>query len=241
MFRCTTGYPLKRLLSPALGMLLAVLALPAVAFADAPPRPASFDHESRALASLIVFPELRGDAKATINCVAIAKRDGDFEDAGCYEQQPSDQVFIAAIVRATRKAKVNPALFDGRPRAVYLQYRVTMERKGEENTVTIHNNPGLLENIEAYGEDHVAAQRALTKERWQKACPQHVRFLVWAKAHVDETGRQSSISIQRGEGSPPITDTCRDAIVATLEESRFTPAYADGEPVPSSFIEPFGN
>ena len=222
-------------------ILFALLVLLPLAGVAGTPTPARFEHEDRALARLIEFPELRGDARAVIRCVAVIERDGEFDRSGCYETQPSDQVFIAAIVKATKKARMTPARFDGRSREVYVQYRVVMERKGEENTVEILNNPGLAENVDAYGEAHVAAQRALTKEPWMSACPQQTRFLVWAKAHVDETGRQSSISLLPGEGSPPVTEKCRAAIVATIEASQFTPAYADGEPVPSSFIEPFGN
>ena len=225
---------------PTLRLALLLALLPLAAPAETP-SPATFEHEDRALATLIEFPELRGDARAVIRCVAVIERDGKFDRSGCYETQPSDQVVIAAIGKATKKARMTPARFDGRGREVYVQYRGLIERKGDENTVVIYNNPGLTENVEAYGEAHVAAQRALTNEEWMQVCPQQTRFLVWAKAHVDESGRQSSISLIPGEGSPPITEKCRAGIVATLEASAFTPAYADGEPVPSSFIEPFGN
>lgn len=213
------------------------LCLPAV---GAERVPATFDHDEAALASLIEFPELRGDARATLRCAAKVTDSGKLKDNGCFAEQPSDQAFLPGINKAAKKARMNPARFGGKGRDVYVQYRVGFVREGDENTIVIYNNPGLLENIEAYGEDHIAPQRALTDESWQKECPRRMRFLVWAKAHVAETGEQSSISLLPGD-SPPITERCSKAIVATLEKSSFTPAYADGEPVPSSFIEPFGN
>lgn len=221
-------------------VLSALLALswPAVAQER---RPATFDHAEASLASLIEFPELRGDTKTRLRCLAIVERSGKLDRHGCIQNDPSDQVFIEPVVKAGRKARLNPAVIDGRSVSVYLQYQVEFEQAGDEKTVRIFNNPGLAENVEAYGEDHVAAQRAIGDEEWQKVCPQRTRWLAWAKAHVDETGRASSFSIVQGENSPPISQNCRDAIVATLEKSRFTPALADGEPVVSSFIEPFSS
>lgn len=223
----------------ALWSSLAIALLPA-GHAAAERLPATFDHEEAALAARIEFPSLVGDASATVRCAAQVSRGGKMEENVCYANQPEDAAFAPQINKAAKKARMNPASFDGRKRAVYVQYRIAFVKKGDDESVTIYNNPGLVENIEAYGEEHIAAQRALTDEAWQKVCPKRTRYLVWAKAHVSETGEQSNISILPGEGVP-LTEGCRAAIIATLEQSEFTPAYADGEPVPSSFIEPFGN
>ncbi len=220
-------------------MALAVALLPA-GHAAGQRLPATFDHEEAALGARIEFPSLVGDASATVRCAARVSPSGKMEDNGCYAIEPGDQAFVPQINQAAKKARLNPASFDGRKREVYVQYRVAFAKKGDVETITIYNNPGLVENIEAYGEDHIAAQRGITDESWQKVCPKRTRYLVWAKAHVAASGEQSSISLVPGEGVP-LTRECRDAIIATLEQSQFTPAFADGEPVPSSFIEPFGN
>lgn len=202
--------------------------------------PARFDAGEDGLEALIEFPETRGDGTIIIRCAAQVSDSGKMEKHGCYGDNSGADVFIAAINKAAKKARMQPAIIDGRPHAVYVQYRVRFETRGDENILTIYNNPGVLENIEAYGEDHIAAQRGLTKERWQRACPQQLRFLVWVKAHVAASGEQSSISIASNDG-PPITQKCEAAIIATMKESGFTPALADGEPVPSTFVEPFGS
>jgi len=228
--------PMHRLIPAIAAALLAG----AAAAADGPRTPARFEHEDRALGALIRFPELKGDTTGRLRCASQVSRSGDVEKTGCYLVEQGDQVFITEIVKAAQKARMTPAIIDGRPAAVYVQFRVEMEQKGDERTIRILNNPGLEEMIDAYGQDHVAAQRELTDEDWMRECPRRTPFLVWAKAHVNEAGRQSSISVVPGDG-PPVTERCQSAIVATLQESRFTPAFADGEPVPSSFIEPFGN
>ena len=202
--------------------------------------PATFEHPDDSLLSRIEFPDLRGDSTATLQCASQVNKSGRMEDSGCYVKSAGDEVFIKAILAAAKKARMTPARINGKPISVYVQFQVEFRKTGDDQTVRIMNNPGLPENIEAYGDQHIAAQRGLTSERWQKECPKRVRFTVWAKAHVAADGAQSSISILPGEGAP-ITERCSSAIVATLNESEFTPAYAEGVAVPSSFIEPFGS
>lgn len=202
--------------------------------------PALFATGEDSLDAHIEFPETRGDGTIVIRCATQLSDRGKMEKHGCYGDNSGADAFIAAINKAAKKARMQPAIIDGRPHAVYVQYRVRFETRGDENTVTIYNNPGVLENIEAYGEDHIAAQRGLTKERWQRACPQRLRYLVWVKAHVAASGTQSNINIASNDG-PPITQKCEQAIIATMKESGFAPALADGEPVPSTFVEPFGS
>src|SRR5690606_40027015 len=57
---------------------------------------------------------------------------------------------------------------------------------GDEATVNVYPNPGVAENVEAYGADHVAAQRTIGKEEWQDICPERTDYLVWLKARSEE-------------------------------------------------------
>jgi len=202
--------------------------------------PATFDHAEKSLLELIEFPELRGDATARIRCASQVQGSGKMKETGCYLNSDSDVVFSAAVVKAAKKARLKPAQIDGKTTAVYVQFQVEFTKKGDDESVRIINNPGLEENTTAYGEEHIAAQRSLTRESWQKVCPRRTHFMVWAKAHIAYDGQQSSFSVLPGTGAP-ITEKCRRGIVETLQESRFIPALADGIPVPSSFIEPFGS
>jgi hypothetical protein len=162
------------------------------------------------------------------------------EKNGCYNESPSDQLFIPAINKAAGKARMQPASLDGRNLEVYFQYRVKFEKKGDETTVTVLENPGVTENAEAYGEDHVAPQRAIGKERWQATCPSRAQYLVWLRAHVAPDGTVSNASLTHGGGIMP-TPRCQQAILETVQGSVFFPALDDGQPVPSTYVEPFGN
>ena len=204
------------------------------------PTSASFGSGEKSLAELIEFPELRGDASVAIFCTALLKGNGKLDSNGCYQQNPGDEAFIAAIYKASRKARLRPATFDGKPVEVVFQYRVQFTQKGEEKSLRFVANPGYEENVLAYGADHVAAQRLYGKELWEKACPRHAKFTVLVKANVDFDGTASAASVTSATGLN-VTEKCSQAIIETVESSRYVPAYADGEPVPSTFIEPFGN
>jgi hypothetical protein len=192
------------------------------------------------LAKLIEFPELKGDTTAIIRCAARIQDSGKMKDNGCAANSPADQVFIVPINKAAKKARVTPAVADGRPQEVYLQYRVEFIKKGSEQTINVYPNPGVQENVEAYGADHVAPQRAIGKEEWQDVCPARAQYLVWLKAHVAEDGTASNLSLTHGGGLNP-TPRCEESILNSAGSSLFFPALADGEPVPSTYVEPYGN
>lgn len=202
--------------------------------------PAAFGGGEKSLAELIEFPELRGDTSVTVSCAAILTGRGKLDEHGCYQINPGDETFVAEIYAVTKKARLTPATYNGKPVDVVFQYRAHFEKKGEDETLLLMANPGYVENIDAYGVDHIAAQRLMGKESWQKDCPQHTRFRTVAKANVDWEGRPSAVSIEH-TGGIPITPKCEQALIDTVLGSRFIPAFAEGEAVPSTFVEPFGN
>ena len=105
----------------------------------------------------------------------------------------------------------------------------------------IFPNPGYEENVVAYGIDHVAGQRVIGKdEPWNKACPRRAHYRVSVRAYLGEDGKADNPSIEFGNGIRPIA-SCLDAIKATIIDSLFVPAMSDGVPVPSTYVELFGN
>jgi hypothetical protein len=221
-------------------LIICVFSLIAAGAAQADRQPARVGSGKDSLGARIEFPELKGDATATVRCAAQVEDGGDMEKNGCYNESPSDQLFIPAISEAARKAEMQPASLDGRRLEVYFQYRVKFEKKGDDTTITVLENPGVTENVEAYGEDHVAAQRAIGDENWQKVCPSRAQYLVWLRAHVAPDGAVSNPSLTHGGGIMP-TPRCQQAILDTVQNSIFFPALHDGQPVPSTYVEPFGN
>ena len=202
--------------------------------------PAFFSTGEKSLTELIEFPELRGDTSVALSCIGIMNGKGKLEEHGCFRRNPGDETFIAAVYPAIKKARLNPAVYDGKRVHVVFQYRVQFVKTGEEETLNFVANPGYEENVKAYGQDHIAAQRVYGKEGWEKSCPRQARFVVLARANVDYDGTPGSVSLQHADGLT-ITAGCEKAIIDTVLASRFIPAMADGEAVPSTYVEPFGN
>ena len=215
-----------------------LLALPA--WADRETSPADFGDDEKSLANLITFPELRGDTAVTISCAGVLKSRGKFGDHFCYQQNPGDDTFIQAVNEVIKKARLKPAVYNGRGAEVVFQYRIYFEQKGEEQRIVFMPNPGYGENLAAYGPQHIAAQRLMGKEPWKKACPRQTRFVVLARANVDWEGTPSAVSISHLDGIP-ISQQCEQALIDSLLNDRFIAAHVDGEPVPSTFVEPFGS
>ena len=206
-------------------------------------RPADFDHPEadRRMDTLLVFPEIKGDISVVMNCFARVKANGKMEGTSCYLQNNYDEPFARAIGVAGKKARMNPAIVDGRAREIFLQFRVEFIKEGENQTIDYYLNPGYEENVKAYGFRHVAGQRVIgKKEPWNDACPKRARYAVWVRAYLGPDGRADSPTIQHADGITP-TQGCLDAIKRTVVGSLYTPALADGEPVPSTFVEPFSN
>ena len=225
--------------SRALPLLVAVFSS-GTALAETAFTPADFSTGDKSLGNLIEFPELRGDASVTISCLGLLSGRGKFDQHACYQRNPGDETFIAPIYKAVKKARLKPASYAGRQVDVVFQYRVKFVKAGDEQTLNFVANPGYEENVDAYGPEHIAAQRLMHKETWQNSCPQQTKFLVLARANVDYDGRPSAVSIDHADGIA-ITPRCEAALVQNLLDSRFIPAFADGEAVPSTFVEPFGN
>lgn len=188
---------------------------------------------------LIEWPETHGDATVNLDCVAIVKGNGRVRESFCYIKNNWDPDFAEAVQKAGRKAELVPATDGRKGREVGVHFRVLFLKREEDTSITFHLNPGIEENVQEYGEDHIGAQRVLGKETWNKACPKRARWLVMAKGFVGEDGRASSVDLEHRGGLVP-TGPCVQAVIDTVESSEFAPATVDGVAVPSSYWELFG-
>ncbi len=205
-------------------------------------QPANFDIEDheKSLVNRIIFPEFKGDVSAMIDCFSIVEPSGKMKDYGCYTKDQFDAPFAQAVNYAAKKARMNPAVIGGQKKEIYLQFRAEFIAQGDERTIDLYLNPGFTENIEAYGYDHVGGQRVVGKESWMNVCPQRSRYSLWVRAYLGEDGTTDNVSLIHAGGIVP-TEACQNAIKQTILSSLYTPALADGVPVPSTYVEMFGN
>jgi hypothetical protein len=201
---------------------------------------AGFGSGDKSLDKYITFPDVKGEIDKTLICQGILKANGKLDSPACYVTAAGDEVFIAVIDKAVKKARFVPAKYNGKDVGIYFQYRINFRQKDDKRGVLLMANQGYLENVDAYGDRFVAAQRVVTREKWESVCPQKAHFVVITRSHVAADGTQSSINLEHGSGIS-ISSQCRSSIIETMKQSIFMPAMADGEPVPSSYVEAFGS
>jgi hypothetical protein len=204
--------------------------------------PATFGStdEEKHLLNVFRMPEVRGEYTIMLRCNVQVEEKGKLKELGCINSTEGEYAITLALQKAAKKARMVPAAINGKPRKIYLQFRIEFTGKDEDHTANLYLNPAEPENVEAYGEHHVAAQRVIGKEAWQKICPTSARWLIYARSHMSMEGKASSVALQHGSGIRP-TGSCVQAIIETLESSEYIPTMVDGVAVPSAFIEGFGN
>ena len=221
----------------------ALLLLLATAAGAQVTRPANFDfaEADRRMDTLLEFPEIKGDISVVMSCFARIKASGRMNGTSCYLQNNYDEPFARAVMAAGKKVKMNPAIVGGKAREIFLLFRVSFIKEGDNQTIDYYLNPGYEENVNAYGPRHVAGQRVIGRnEPWNDACPKRAKWLVWLRAYLGPDGRADNPTVQHVNGIRP-TQSCSEALENTITSSLYTPALADGEPVPSTFVEPFSN
>ena len=129
-------------------------------------RPATFEHEEaeRRIEELIEFPDIQGDLSVMLLCFSRVQPNGKMEDTGCYVTKNYDEPFAMAVNKAAKKARMTPALIDGKAREIYLQFRVEFSAEKDVRNIYFLLNPGYAENVSAYGYDHIAGQREIGRE-----------------------------------------------------------------------------
>ena len=188
---------------------------------------------------LIKWPDTQGDANVRLECVAIVKGSGRLRESFCYIKNNWDPEFAEAVQKAGKKAELIPATGNGKGAEVGVHFQAEFIKVKDDRKIVFYWQPGIAENVGEYGEDHIGAQREIGKEPWAKACPKRARWLVLAKAFVGEDGVASSVDLEHRGGIVP-TGPCAQAIIETIESSRFSPTLVDGVAVPSSYWELFG-
>ncbi|MBT6208906.1 MAG: hypothetical protein HOI35_02645, partial [Woeseia sp.] len=194
-------------------------------------RPANFDVEDteRRLYNLIKWPkDVKGKTSLILTCFGVIKTNGKMEMPNCIAPNSFEKVFTAEIMKASKKARLNPAMINGKSASVFLQFRIEFNaeviKKEEQHRIDIHLNPGYEENIKAYGYDHIAGQRVIAKKQpFHDACPKRARYVVWVLAYLGETGKAENARVEHSDGIMP-TETCREALRQTVTSSQFTPA-----------------
>ena len=202
--------------------------------------PANFNTQDKSLDQIIKFPDIKGDISTTINCSGVVQKNKKIKFFSCFKNQPGDEVYIYEIYKAFKKARFNPAQVNRKKEEALVQFRIFFKSEDNNNSINIINNIGYKENVDAYGINHIGAQRIIGTEIWQKHCPKFNQYNLLTKTHVNSEGSASSASIHNYKGIK-ISQSCNNWILSTLNSSMYIPAISGGIFVPSTHIEVFGN
>ena len=202
--------------------------------------PANFNTQDKSLEQIIKFPDIKGDISTTINCSGVVQKNKKIKFFSCYKNQPGDEVYIYEIYKAFKKARFNPALLNRKKEEALVQFRIFFKSEANNNSIKIINNIGYKENVDAYGINHIGAQRIIGAEIWQKHCPKFNQYNLLTKTHVNSEGSASNASIHDYKGIK-ISQSCNNSILSTLNSSDYIPAISGDIFVPSTHIEVFGN
>ena len=202
--------------------------------------PVNFNTQDKSLDQIIKFPDIKGDISTTINCSGVVQKNKKIKFFSCFKNQPGDEVYIYEIYKAFKKARFNPAQVNRKKEEALVQFRIFFKSEDNNNSINIINNIGYKENVDAYGINHIGAQRIIGTEIWQKHCPKFNQYNLLTKTHVNSEGSASSASIHNYKGIK-ISQSCNNWILSTLNSSMYIPAISGGIFVPSTHIEVFGN
>jgi len=201
---------------------------------------ANSNAKEKSLLPMMVFPNIKGNVRVIINCSGIIKRNKKIDSFLCYKNQPGDEIYIQEIYKANKKARYTPAIINNKNVDVFVQFRILFKKNNDVTKIQLIRNPGYQENIMAYGDNYIGAQRVIGNENWQKYCPKYNRYRLLSKAHVNKNGIASNANITSLNGIT-INNKCKNTIISTLNSSLYLPARSNEKNVPSTYIELFGN
>lgn len=195
--------------------------------------PAYFTDREVSLQNLISFPKRSGDISVIVMCDARIAKSGRFDTNNCFARDNTYRAFERAIDVAARHAIIRPAEVEGQKTAVYFQYAVSFEKKGDVARITAF--PHQFRDFDRYGLNYTGPQRFAESESWV-GCRWGVG--VWISMVISEQGLPSDLQATRSAESKA-SDRCIAMLVRYAASGKFIPAMLNGKPVPARYLELF--
>lgn len=197
--------------------------------------PATFVEGKRSLKTLLKFPRIDGDVSVTVTCTSIGAANGRIREAKCSAANDPSQKFAIAVNRRVKSARINPATVDGRAEKVDFQFTVIFSRTGDTESIDVYVNN--QKNVDRFGPDYISAQRYSPYELPDACKERRAAFLILEIAVVTAEGTVKESDLHVDEVGIP--HTCEVQLREITKSSRFIPAYYEGEPVESVWVNPW--
>lgn len=197
--------------------------------------PAEFGEFKADFVERLWTPDLQDGDRLVVKCGAFIGLNGRFSNPYCYddiEDLSFSREVSNRVRRATRNIRLEPARVDERIVAVWFNFSIIFtQQAGEQSAQVVENH---MVNEAEYGLDYIAAQR-WNDSSWSCGLLPNIRFNV--TAFISENGELTGF----GETENFNNDHCLRMVQRNMRSSQFIPATIDGSPVPSTYIELFGD
>ena len=199
--------------------------------------PASFGSYKEDFLSKIDFPDINEGNPLTIKCAGRITDRGKFDTIICLDDANFDgdkeisRNTGSEIAKVTESIRVNPARVDGRRVEVWYNFSVVFQVVNGAQQVDLVDNH--FRNSDSYGEEYIAAQRYNGD---LSSCISSLRGAVFMQASISEGGEVQSVTPMGNNSSG---GGCTDRLMEDMQQSTYIPAFFDGNPVASTYVEIF--
>ncbi len=194
--------------------------------------PADFFDGEKTIHSRIKFPEWEDDVSVSLRCDSRVSKFGKVIENFCFSSGDKYALFEKEVHKAMKNSFVTPAMVGGAKKGVWFQYFVNFNKSGKKKRISIYPNYGL--EMDRYGVNYTSPQRYSKGVRTLfNRCRIHAN--VWIKATIDEFGNPNNVEVVSSKGG----NRCTKNLAFKFSKAKYIPAYVDGRPVPSLYMESF--
>ncbi len=209
--------------------------------------PAMFQTGEGSLESRFFLPDSRKDKELTIFCSALISVRGLIEEQRCNWDHKNKPYRIPAG-NAIRNVRLEPATVDGQKVIAYIKYAYKITHKDGKSSLKVY--PNHFVNSQYYGDDYIAAQSYIPgtdlyasesvffgkpwiEREVQRKCRRDAR--VFLKMKIENTGKVSAVEVI----DKPRPKSCGDSIAEAVAKGLYIPAFNQGQPVASIYVEKY--
>ncbi len=197
--------------------------------------PAHFGTAEQDLLEKLDIPQIAKGTQLISRCAGWVSDEGIFVRVFCFTDQSLTQneqfavQLSQSIPDAAASTQITPAMVNGSNKSVWFNFSVVIDSSGSDQEVMVLNNH--LYNEATLGRDYISAQRYDRRNWGCYGFTGNVSFGIYVSSDSEASDFQS---IQK-----TLTKNCERRILRALRRSKYIPAFLDGSPIDSHYIEFF--
>lgn len=183
-----------------------------------------------ALVRKIKPPELPPLNKVVVFVTGEVKTSGRLTDPTVWSNGAGERASFERAVKSTLRAvRLSPAVVDSKKRPVWFTFSVVFENVRGDVEVSVHP---YLHNTEGSVEPNFSGPQRVVASGYPNMCRLH-SGVIWTSVQVSAAGIPSKPEAVGTEGP------CQHSLIRILIKSTYIPAFLNGSPVESTYLEPW--